>query len=226
MSGSAIAGRWNTLGLGKEHPEMISVSGAALRGVWSHGVGAPLARVQAIEAPRCECVPLGASASTELRTWAKTGWQYFRPRVEGGYLRFFWNPSSRLWRVQDKSGVIMEFGVVQGETDAVERDPNNVLRVFRWNLKRQIDSNGNEVRYYYDIRDGNQVYLTDILYTAPTGATSSVSSDAWAYQVKLSFATRADQATSCRCGWETIQRYRPRDGVASCQCTGYTRWDA
>jgi hypothetical protein len=144
----------------------------------------------------------------ELPVWADASWQYFRPRVEGSYQRFFWNRAQRLWRVQSKSGVIAEFGVVQGETDAIETAPGESQRVFTWNLKRQIDSYGNEVRYYYDLRDGNIAYLTDILYTKPAGVTGSVGRDAWAYHVKLSYELRQDQTSSYRRGWETQQRYR------------------
>jgi hypothetical protein len=156
-----------------------------------------------------ELVPVSKLLPGEqLPEWADATWQYFRPRVEGSYQRFFWNRAQRLWRVQDKSGVVMEFGVVQGETDAVETAPGEAQRVFSWNLKRQIDSYGNEVRYYYDLRDGNLAYLTDILYTKPAGAAGTVPRDAWAYHVKLTYASREDQAASYRRGWETVQRYK------------------
>ncbi|MFW5739344.1 MAG: toxin TcdB middle/N-terminal domain-containing protein, partial [Myxococcota bacterium] len=143
----------------------------------------------------------------ELPSWAASGWQYFRPRVEGSYLRFFWNPSQQLWRVQDKSGVILELGVVGAETDALETDPSG-QKVFRWNLKRQIDSHGNEVRYYYDLYEGGLSYLTDIYFTAPAGAQAPVARSAWAYHVALEYTEREDDASSFRRGWETVQRYR------------------
>ena len=45
-----------------------------------------------------------------MPVWSK-GWQYFRSRVEGSFLRFFWSPDHKTWRVQDKSGVSMELGL-------------------------------------------------------------------------------------------------------------------
>jgi len=139
--------------------------------------------------------------------WAGAGWQYFRPRVEGSYLRFFWNPTLRLWRVQSKSGVVLELGVVGGETDAIETDPHGA-KIFRWNLKRQIDAHGNEVRYYYDLHDGNLTYLTDIYFTAPAAAQGPTTRSAWAYHAYLDYSLREDTASSFRRGWETVQRYK------------------
>ena len=52
----------------------------------------------------------GALARRGHARWAG-GWQYFRPRVEGRFLRFFWSPDHRTWRVQSKSGVSLELGV-------------------------------------------------------------------------------------------------------------------
>ena len=155
-----------------------------------------------------ELVPVSELLPNELLPeWATSGWQYFRPRVEGSYLRFFWNPSQHLWRVQDKSGVILELGVVGGESDAIETDPSG-NKVFRWNLKRQIDAHGNEVRYYYELQDGNLSYLTDVYYTAPAGAQSPIARSAWAYHAHLDYSLREDTASSFRRGWETVQRYK------------------
>ena len=156
-----------------------------------------------------ELVPISEPLAGEvLPTWAGAGWQYFRPRVEGSYLRFFWNPSQQRWRVQDKGGVILELGVVGTEEDAIEIDPNDPTRVFRWNLKRQLDPHGNEVRYYYDRLESNLRYLTDILYTQPPGMLSGITRSAWAYQVHLEYIDRTDVTRSYRRGWETIQGLR------------------
>jgi len=154
-----------------------------------------------------ELVPvLAVLPGEQLPVWAD-GWQYFRPRVEGSYLRFFWD-GAKLWRVQDKSGVVLELGEVGAETDALEVDPNDASHVFRWNLKRQLDAHGNEVRYYYDLHDGGLSYLTDIFHTQPPGAQAPIVRDAWAYQVHLSYEPREDDASSFRRGWETVERYR------------------
>src|SRR5690606_34299963 len=81
------------------------------------------------------------------------GWQYFRPRVEGSFLRFFWSPDHRTWRVQDKSGVTMELGApvgTSGSDDALETNPSRPSgassrgnpQIYRWHLSRQFDTYG------------------------------------------------------------------------------------
>jgi len=59
----------------------------------------------------------GALETEEMPPWS-AGSQYFRARVEGSFLRFFWAPDHLTWRVQAKSGVTMEFGVpLDGSSD-------------------------------------------------------------------------------------------------------------
>src|SRR5262249_35335383 len=59
-----------------------------------------------------------------MPSWG-SGWQYFRSRVEGGYLRFFWSPDHKTWRIQNKTGESMELGVPLDGSDAgaLETDP-------------------------------------------------------------------------------------------------------
>jgi len=162
-----------------------------------------------------ELVPVATLLSGEtLPAWPEPGWQYFRPRVEGSYLRFFWNPTMQLWRVQDKAGVVLELGVVGSERDALQADPAEPTHVFRWNLKRQIDARGNEVRYYY-AQNGNAGYLTDIYDTAPglgssTGTGPSTAS--WAHHTRLVYEPREDVTHTFTSGWETTRAWR-LDGV-------------
>ena len=93
-----------------------------------------------------ECQESGAQLVTgeKLPAWA-SGWQYFRARVEGSYLRFFWSSDHQTWRVQSKTGESMELGVPldgSGYTTGLEIDPNNPAHIFRWNLVRQYDNQG------------------------------------------------------------------------------------
>jgi RHS repeat-associated protein len=139
----------------------------------------------------------------ELPAWA-TGWQYFRPRVDGSHVRFFWNSATQVWRVQDRMGTLMELGDVTGNGDGIETDPDNVARVFRWNVMRQLDAYGNEVRYEYDKPDGSNIsYVSDIFDTAPASATGSVDDKDWGHHTRIVYEDRPDQATSYRRGWVT-----------------------
>src|SRR5262249_48298456 len=120
----------------------------------------------------------------QMPCWA-TGWQYFRPRVEGSFQRFFWSPDHRTWRIQDKSGLTMELGLpLDGKNDdggALEVDPDQPDHVFRWNLSREYDAHvdasqsaacdGRPVNViafrYVSFDGGGEAYLTDIFDTTP-----------------------------------------------------------
>jgi len=145
-----------------------------------------------------ELVPIaGLLPGEELPVWATSGWQYFRPRVEGSYLRFFWNPQTQLWRVQDKSGTLLELG---GTADSRETDPSDSGRVFRWNLSRQLDAFGNEVRYVYT-KDGNMAYLSDVYDTYPLSGGASAALSSWAHHTHFVYEARPDVTTSYTRGW-------------------------
>src|SRR5262249_29241135 len=117
----------------------------------------------------------------EMPCWA-AGWQYFRPRMEASFQRIFWSPDHKTWRVQDKSGVVMESGLpLDGNHDdggALEVDPDRPDHIFRWNLSREYDAHVeasqsacdrrplNVVLFRYVKYDGES-YLSDIFDTTP-----------------------------------------------------------
>ncbi|HMR09574.1 MAG TPA: SpvB/TcaC N-terminal domain-containing protein, partial [Polyangiaceae bacterium] len=162
----------------------------------------------------------------DMPVWA-AGWQYFRPRVEGSFLRFFWSADHQTWRVQDKSGVTMELGVPldgSGYADALERNPDKVSEVYRWHLARQYDTFGsanpssgnpapaNVVVFRY-AQDGGMAYLSDI-YDTPPAAGSALAS--YAHHTRLVYEARPDPTRSYRSGWPIEQRLRlARVDVAS-----------
>jgi RHS repeat-associated protein len=173
----------------------------------------------------------GALASEAMPGWA-AGWQYFRPRVEGSFLRFFWSPDHQTWRVQDKSGVTMELGVPldgSGYANALERNPDKLSEVYRWHLVRQYDTFGsanptsgspapaNAVVFRYS-QDAGMAYLSDI-YDTPPAAGSALSS--YAHHTRLAYEARPDPTRSYRSGWPIEQRLRlTRVDVASHVFTG------
>jgi RHS repeat-associated protein len=161
------------------------------------------------------------------------GSQYFRPRVEGSYLRFFWSADHQTWRVQDKSGVTMELGAPldsSNDRSAIESNPDNPSQISRWSLVRQYDTQGtanptsstakptpvNVVIYRYDILNGPGVLLTDIYDTAPA-LNPPLSNDPsylskFAHHTHLRYEERPDPTVSYRMGWE-IQRRKRLIGV-------------
>lgn len=159
----------------------------------------------------------------QLPTWA-AGYQYFRPRVEGSFLRFFWSPNHKTWRVEDKSGVTMELGVpLDGRDDgsALETNPDNSEQVFRWHLARQYDSYGvtnpltsanpqpfNVVIYKY-AANGGQKYLSDIYDTTPPTAASDTSAlGDFAHHTHLEYEARTDPTETYHSGWLIQQNWR------------------
>src|SRR5262249_52488518 len=86
----------------------------------------------------------GAVTGEVMPSWGE-GWQDFRARVEGTYLRFFWSPDHLTWRLQSKTGESMELGVPldgSGYSGALEADPEHPAHIFRWNIVRQYDNQG------------------------------------------------------------------------------------
>jgi RHS repeat-associated protein len=164
----------------------------------------------------------GQQTGEVMPLWAD-GWQYFRPRVEGSYLRFFWSKDHQTWRVQSKSGESMELGVPldgSGDRGALEADPANAAHVFRWNLARQYDNEGtpppagasqpapvNLVVYRY-ANVGGMDYLTDVFDTPPAANPSTASLSQYAHHTRLVYEARPDATLSYRRGWRVDQTQR------------------
>jgi RHS repeat-associated protein len=166
--------------------------------------------------PRADYYPsfAGAQVDEAMPPWS-AGWQHFRPRVEGSFLRFFWSPDHQMWRVQDKSGVTMELG---GTLDSLEVDPDAPEHVYRWHLSRQFDvhhASGtdpiaaplNIVVYKYT-QDAGMAYLSDIYYTPPVENATSAPLTSYAHHVHLDYEARTDATQSYRSGWLIGQRWR------------------
>jgi RHS repeat-associated protein len=155
--------------------------------------------------------PVNAPVPEEMPSWS-AGWRYFRPRVEGGFSRFFWSADGKTWRVQEKSGLVMELGVAPadpGYTGALEVDPSNAGKIFRWNLVREydqhVDAQGravNVVAFRYETVDG-VAYLADIFDTPPAANAGTAPLAAYAHRTHLRYETRPDAAWSYRRGWAT-----------------------
>jgi RHS repeat-associated protein len=162
----------------------------------------------------------GALPDEQMPVWG-SGWQYFRPRVEGSFLRFFWSPNHLTWRVQDKSGVTMELGMPLDGVDvgALERNPDNASEVFRWSLARQYDTYGNAnppvgaptpvnlVVFQY-FQDGGTAYLRDIFDTPPQVGAATAPTSSYAHHTRLNYDTRTDSTVSYRSGWPMAQNLR------------------
>jgi RHS repeat-associated protein len=165
----------------------------------------------------------GALSGERFASWAD-GWQYFRAQVEGGFQRFFWSPGGRTWRVQEQSGNTWELGepledVAGGADDsALEADPLHPTHIYRWNVARQYDPEGNTqaaarpsprnvVRYRY-IHDGGTAYLSDVYYTNPASGPDTGDLASYATHVHFAYEPRRDQTTSYRAGFPMRTAFR------------------
>lgn len=118
-----------------------------------------------------ELVPVAndsASAIDGAPTPAEvSGWQQYRARVEGAFMRFFRAPDASRWIVQSKDGTRFEFGARDdGSAAARESDPGDPTRTFHWALVRMSDVHGASVHYDY-FANGGTLYVDNIFYTEP-----------------------------------------------------------
>ncbi|HYQ45101.1 MAG TPA: SpvB/TcaC N-terminal domain-containing protein [Polyangiaceae bacterium] len=158
-----------------------------------------------------------------MPSWA-TGAQYFRPRIEGSFLRFFWSMDHRTWRVQDKAGGTMEFGVPldgSGDTSALDTNPNQPDQVYRWHIVRHYDAQGvanpdsplgnpqpNNVIIFRYLQNDGQAYLVDIFDTTPSVSPATTDTTLFAHHTRLTYEQRTDPTASYRSGWRIGQNLR------------------
>ncbi len=134
-----------------------------------------------------ELVPVDSAEASAIDTGTipaeLTGWQQYRARVEGGFMRFFRSPDSVRWVVQDKGGTRFDFGLLEsgeGPAEAVTASADALLseldqgggRIFQWNLTRMSDVHGSTVYYRY-LADEGQRYLSEIHYVSPASCATS-----------------------------------------------------
>lgn len=102
-----------------------------------------------------------------------SGWQQYRARIEGAFMRFFRSPDNRRWVVQSKDGGRFDLGeltngpsgAVLASTQSLQQEPDGE-RIFGWCLSRASDAHGNVAYYRYRAHEG-QRYLDDVHYTSP-----------------------------------------------------------
>ncbi len=156
------------------------------------------------------------------------GWQQYRARVEGGFMRFFRSRDSERWVVQSKDGTRFDFGrvasgappeITSGSSRALERDPERTSGgVYRWCLTRMSDPHGSTVYYLYD-QHGGHSYLSEVYYVSPATCASTDPSVArscatslagYGARVRLVYEARSDVFSNYVAGWriDTARRLK------------------
>lgn len=104
----------------------------------------------------------------------------YRLKIEGSFTKF--KKNSEGWEAWRRDGTHLFFG------STVEGQQHNVnLGIFAWYLQKEIDTNGNEIRYFYTTNQG-KVYLQEIRY--------SIMSASVYKSVRFFYETRPDAFTS------------------------------
>lgn len=177
----------------------------------------------------------GALADEVFPAWSDAH-QYFRSRVEGSFLRFFWTPDHRTWRIQAKDGLHFELGVPlsdSSDSSGLEANPTQPTEIYRWHLTRQYDSRGepdaippiptNLVVYRY-LDDRGIRYLSDVYYTPPAATPNTADLSLFAHHLHTEWEPRSDRISSYRAGFLQEQQLRlaridvtsaPSDGASS-----------
>jgi len=163
-----------------------------------------------------ELVPIDSAAATRMEGAPVpdelSGWQQYRARVEGGFMRFFRAPDASRWVVQSKDGTRFDFGGV----GAVTADPEDVSRVFSWQLSRMSDAHGSTVHYRYTSNAG-ALYPDAIYYTSPASCASdnpeiarecAASLSDYAHRVQFVYEPREDVTSSYVTTWRVEQALR------------------
>jgi len=154
-----------------------------------------------------QCTVSNGSCNGEpMPHWA-TGLKMYRPDVDSSYTRAFVESSSDpgRWRVQSRSGDIMEFGqptIAPSATDATagyDRDQAGTAFIYRWKLVRQYEAyaSGNSAknvviygwRRWSSRSTADISTLEDIFYTpSVSGGVAQV--DQYAHHVRLRYQDR------------------------------------
>jgi len=186
-----------------------------------------------------ELVPVdnrdGPEGSASVVPTEFQGFQQYRARVEGAFMRFFRSPDRTRWVVQSKDGTRFDFGLLPsiGQSQALQSDPEDSTRMFAWYLSRMSDVHGSVVHYRYS-QDEGQVYLADVYYDSPASCAvatvagrrdCSASFSQYGRHVRFVYESRADVTTSYTTTWRvsTAQRLK-RIEVTSAQGTAGARF--
>jgi RHS repeat-associated protein len=127
----------------------------------------------------------------------------YRARIEGGFIRWFYDTTSTNWYSYDRNGVKTIYGISEG---ARIFDTNDISRVYAWYVEKIEDVYGNNIKFSY-WKDEGTVYPKEILYTGYNGGNGLNSTRFQPFYDGPSSA-RTDITSSYSCGFKTVQRYR------------------
>ncbi len=87
----------------------------------------------------------------------------YRFETESSFMRFHWLSTEQAWEANTPDGTRYLFGLTPSAQ--IQIPYKGVTQIYRWWLERQIDPNGNEIRYVYQsFGEDHYTYLSEIHY--------------------------------------------------------------
>jgi hypothetical protein len=91
-------------------------------------------------------------SSAELVARGEWGPNYYGAKIEGAFLKYFYNVSTGGWEVTAKNGTIYYYG----STKSSRQDDMNGIKIFKWCLDKVQDLNGNYMTISY-VKDSGEI---------------------------------------------------------------------
>ncbi|MGE4490509.1 MAG: SpvB/TcaC N-terminal domain-containing protein, partial [Kiritimatiellales bacterium] len=133
--------------------------------------------------------------------------QEYRARIEGGFVRWFYDTSAASWCSYDRDGVKTTYGSSDASRVA---DTNTTAHIYAWYVERIEDIYGNFVRFDY-WKDEGEIYPREIVYTG-NGTDDGLSSirfqPFYKGPILHSYYMRPDMTISYDAGFKTQRRFR------------------
>jgi hypothetical protein len=100
----------------------------------------------------------------------------------------------------DKNGNEYLFGASSQSQESATTSQTNSVQTYKWMLEKEIDKNGNYIRYVY-AKDHNQIYPQEIIYTGHGSSDGPLT-------VTFATSSRPDVAINFSPGFEVDTYYR------------------
>lgn len=120
----------------------------------------------------------GGSDLVQRPDW---GSNFYGEKIEGRFVKYFYNTSTKGWEAFDKSGRQYFFGTTD---DSRQSDPEDPTRIFKWCLDKVLDTNDNFMTISY-AKESGQIYLSRIDYTGNEGGAPLPATNAVIFHTKL-----------------------------------------
>jgi hypothetical protein len=140
------------------------------------------------------------ASSTAFSSFATSSPTYV-PRVDTGADDIYsYSTTTNTWIMYDKNGNEYLFGSSDQSQESATTSQTKSVQTYKWMLEKEIDKNGNYIRYVYT-KDHNQVYPQEIIYTGHGSSDGPLT-------VTFATSSRPDVAINFLPGFEVDTYYR------------------